>query len=483
MMMKRRTLNFLVIFMILGRFLWPATLDFDAFNGSGKFINAKGGTITSPDNDPYDDVIGKLYVAGDFGENDYSDSIKTHVIFTALKFNGLMISESPIYNAGIGTDPSTNEFYFILTRNKFNEGVIENRELGEILEGGYFDDNNPLKDKFYNDIKNFYSKEDLNSAIDETFGINFYPLITKQTLEIITDTNTSVMNSVSTIDEYPLVGDIKILADYNYNRVKVDSADNFDGYKTKSSLISFGAETKINSDLKIGTIGTFIDSSTDMDNYDGSRDDFLYIGRLHVVFDTDSVIYSSMLSAGGSDTDIYRYNSSPLGDFRNDSHLTNLFLGLNNSIYKKFEIGRSEVTPRIELNLIGLHQGEIEEDGNYGLEIDEINTLSVKPGIGFNIEKIFRITDKTQLNIGADIMNYIEIGEPYEELTVELKTISPKEGSIEKYDQNTYHLDLSLKQGLKSLNGLSFSLVENWSFYEEQERFRFEFELELSYVF
>ncbi|GLI56585.1 hypothetical protein PM10SUCC1_20990 [Propionigenium maris DSM 9537] len=474
---------FLIFFMIFGKVLLAATLDFDLFNGSGKFINAKGGTITSPDNDPYDDVTGRVYVSGDFGENDYSDSIETHTIFTALKFSGIVSSESPVYNAEIGSDLSTNEYYFVLTRNKFNEGIIKNRELGEILEAGYFDDNNPLKDRFYNGIKNFYSREDLNSAIDETFGVNFYPLVTKQTLEIITDANASVMDTVSTIDEYLLAGNVKALADYKYHRVKVDSADNFNGYETKSSVISFGAETKVNSDLKIGTMCTFIDSTTDMDDYEGSRDDFFYIGRLHMVYDTDSAIFSSMLSAGGSDTDIYRYNFSSLGDFRSDSHLTNFFLGLNNSVYKKFELGRSEVTPRIELNLIGLHQGEIEEDGDYGLEIDEINTLSVKPGVGFSVGRVFNITHRTKLNIEADVMNYIEVGDPYEDLDIKLNTVSPKEGSIEKYDQNSYHLELSLKQGLKSLNGLSFSLVENWSLYENQDRFTFEFELELSYIF
>ena len=63
--------------------------------------------------------------------------------------------------------------------------------------------------------------------------------------------------------------------------------------------------------------------------------------------------------------------------------------------------------------------------------------------------------------------------ELWDDLDIELNTISPKEGTIEKYDDNTYHLELSLKQGLKSLNGLSFSLVENWSLYENQDRFKF----------
>jgi len=483
MINNRQIFSFFVIFIIFGKVLSAETLDFDVFNGTGKFINSKGGTITSYNNEPYEDVIGTVYVSGDFGEDDYSDSVQTDIIFMALDFNGSVISISPVYNAEIATNSSTNEFYFILTRNKFDEGIIENEELGEILESGYFDDDNLLKDEFYNDIKNFYSSEELNSAIAETFGVNFYPLITKQTLEIITDASASAMDFVSSIDKYPGIGDVKIVADYNFNRVKVDSEDNFDGYETKSSVIFVGSERKINSDLKRGTMLTFIDSTTDMDNLKGSRDDFFYQGRLYAVYDAESVIFSSMLSAGGSDTDIYRYNSSTLGDFMNVSHLRNFYLGLNNSIYKKYQLGRIYITPKVELNLIGLNQRRINEDGDYGLDIGEINTLSVKPGIGFNVERNFHITDKTKLNIGADIMNYIEVADPYKDLEVQLKTVSPEKGIIEKYDSSSYHVDLSLKQGLKSSNKLSFSLVESCILSEDQRRFKFEFELKLSYVF
>ncbi|MCS5421736.1 MULTISPECIES: autotransporter outer membrane beta-barrel domain-containing protein [Psychrilyobacter] len=481
MINNRRTLSFLSIFIIFVKFISADILDFDAFNGSGKFINAKGGIITSPDGKPYDDVIGKLYVWGDFGEDNYSDSIQTHEIFTALMFNGTVISESPIYNAEIGTVPSTNEFHFILARNKFNGGVIENNELGELLETGYFNENNPLKNKFYNDIKIFDSKEKLNLAIDETFGINFYPLIAKQTLETITDVNTSVMNSISTTDEYSLIGNIRMMGNYKFDNVKFKNVDNLNGYETESLIVSVGAETKIHSNLKIGTMHSFIDSTTDMDNYKGSRDDFYYQGGLYAVYDADSVIYSSLLSVGGSDTDIYRYNSSPLGDFINKSNMTNLVLGLNNSIYKKFKFGKSYISPKMELNLIGLHQEEIEEDGDYGLEIDKINSLSIEPGIGFNIEKTFDITYTTRLNIGAEVMSYIEIADPYKNLDARLKTISPEKYTIEKYDNSIYHIDFSLKQGLKSLNGLGFYLTEDYTLSENQEQFKFG--LNISYIF
>lgn len=481
MIKNKRFLIFFSIFMITNFFLLAGILDFDAFNGSGKFINAKGGVISSSSDKPYDDVTGKIYVSGDFGEDNYLNTIKTDKVFSALKFNGTVVSDSPIYSAEIDRDSSTNEFYFILNRNKFNEGVIENNELSELLEAGYFDENNTLKNKFYNDIKIFDSKEKLNLAIDETFGINVYPVITKQTLETIADVNTSTINNISTIDEYLLIGDIKMLGSYKFNTVKFKNVDNIEGYEAESNIISFGGETKIRSDLKIGTIFNLIDSSTDMDNSKGYREDLYYQGGIYTVCNIDSVTYSTLLSVGGSYTDIYRYNSSSLGDYKNESNITNIFLGLNNSVYKKIRFSKLSISPKAELNVIGLNQGEINERGDYGLEIDQINSLSVEPGIGFNVEKPFDMTRFIQLNIGAEVMSYIEIADPYKNLDVALKTISSKKYSIEKYDNSVYHIDFLFKQNLKSLNGLSFYLSENYILSENQEQFKLG--LNILYIF
>lgn len=483
MMNNKMTLNLLSIFMILGKILLGATLDFDDFNGTGKFINAKGGTITSPDGLPYDDVRGTLYVSGDFGENDYSDIIETDAVFSALNFNGLVVSDSPVYEAEIGNRPSTSSYYFVLTRNKFDEGVIENRELGRILELGYFDDNSFLKDNFYNEIKNFYSSSDLNDAVEETFGVNYFPLVTKQNLEIFTNANTSVMDYVSDIDEYFPVGYVKMLGNYIYQEIHVDRADNYDGYETNSSIISFGAEKKLNEDLKVGVMGTFVDSTTDMDNYKASRDDFFYLGHLFAVYRDETITYTSMLSLGGAHTDIYRFNSSSLGDFMNESDMTSYFVGLNNSAYKRFQAGKSYIKPGVELNILGLKQGAITENGNYGLEVDKINTLSVKPGLGLVVGSDFGITHKTKANLEADIIGYVEVGEPYKDMDVRMKTISSEKATIEKYDYHHYHLNISLKQSLKSTNGLNLSLVEKWVLFENQDRFEFNLGLEAYYIF
>ena len=482
-MNNRMTLNLLSIFMILGKILLGATLDYDDFNGTGQFINAKGGSITSPDDLPYDDVIGTLYVSGDFGENDYSETIETDIIFSALDFNGLIVSDSPVYEAEIGNIPSTPDYYFVLTRNKFDEGVIENRELGRILELGYFDDNNLLKDNFYNEIKIFYSSTNLNDAVEETFGVNYFPLVTKQSLEILTNANRSVLKYVSDIDEDFPIGYVKMLGNYTYQEVHVDRVDSYDGYETNSSIISFGAEKKLSKDLKIGVMGTFVDSTTDMDNSKASRDDFFYLGLLFAVYRDDTITYSSVLSLGGAHTDIYRFNSSSLGDYMNESDMTSYFIGLNNSVYKRFQTGKSYIKPGVELNIEGLKQGAISENGDYGLEIDEIKTLSVKPGLGIVVGRDFGITHKTKLNLEADAVGYVEAGEPYKDLDVRMKTISSEKAAIEKYDYHHYHLDLSLKQSLKSTNGLNLSLVEKWVLFENQDRFEFNLGLEVYYVF
>ncbi|MEI6857575.1 hypothetical protein [Psychrilyobacter sp.] len=72
-------------------------------------------------------------------------------------------------------------------------------------------------------------------------------------------------------------------------------------------------------------------------------------------------------------------------------------------------------------------------------------------------------------------MSYIEVADPYKSIDAKLKTISSKKYSIEKYDNSAYHIDFSFKQGLKSLNGLSFYLTENYTLSESQEQFKYVF--------
>jgi len=133
------------------------SLDFDSINGTGKFVNAKGGTMGNQNNQGFSDVKGRVYVSGDFGENDYSNKITTASILKTNNFHGKVISDSPMYSVNEAYDQSTNELKFTLTRIKFTSGLIEDDNLGNYLEDNYYDSNNYAKNSFYNGLKNIDS--------------------------------------------------------------------------------------------------------------------------------------------------------------------------------------------------------------------------------------------------------------------------------------------------------------------------------------
>jgi len=66
MMKNKRKSMYILIFLIVGKVLLADILDFDIFNGSKQFINAKGRVIIYPDTLTYDDAIGTLYLCEDF---------------------------------------------------------------------------------------------------------------------------------------------------------------------------------------------------------------------------------------------------------------------------------------------------------------------------------------------------------------------------------------------------------------------------------
>ncbi|MCK5780618.1 MAG: hypothetical protein KAH04_06330, partial [Psychrilyobacter sp.] len=92
-------------------------LNYDSLNGTGYFVNAKGGTMGNQNGKPFDDVTGKAYVSGDFAENNPNDTIiPTTKVFSAQKFSGTAVSDSPFFKAFIYNIPNTKDYSFELRR-------------------------------------------------------------------------------------------------------------------------------------------------------------------------------------------------------------------------------------------------------------------------------------------------------------------------------------------------------------------------------
>ncbi len=477
--MKKNLLTILSTILLLGNVSFATTtnttiLNYDNLNGTGEFVNAKGGTMGNSNGQAFDDVKGKVYVSGDFGENNYSNTLHTDSILKTKKFSGTIISDSPMYKITKYNDPNHNqEFKFTLTRVKFTNGIIKDKNIALYLENNYSDTHNATKNKFYNNLKTLSSLSQINSQLNTTFGTYIFPIITKQTFDKISELNITALDSVSYFDTSKSVGDIVVNGNYGNTKTKVKNLDSNNDYKSSDTNMVFWVEKYATPNLKLGTVFSFSKSYTNMKDDDTYRDDYYGSGGIYAVYNDDSIIYTSILSFGGDYNHLNRYNDSSIGDFKNSSTNKNFFAGLNNSVYKEFDFDKSYITPKAELNIVGLHQGEIIEGGNYGIDVDSENSVSVQPGLGVEVGHGFNPSPKHSFSLSAGVMNYVEVGTPYNDLDGSMNAFGNNKFKIEKYDDDIVHSKISVKEGYQYLDRFGIYLNENYTISKHQEQFEY----------
>jgi hypothetical protein len=314
----------------------------------------------------------------------------------------------------------------------------------------------------------------LNSQLNLTFGTYIFPIVTKQTFDKVGSLNITALDTVSYFDTSKEVGEILVNGNYGNTKTKVKNLDSNNDYKSNDTNMIFWIEKYTSPNLKLGTVFNFSDSNTNMKDDDTYRNDYYGSGGIYAVYDDNSIIYTSIFSVGGDYSHLDRYNDSNIGDFKNSSKDMNFFTGLNNSVYKEFDFNKSYITPKAELNIIGLHQGEINEGGNYGVNIDAENSISVQPGLGAEIGRGFNPSIKHTLSLSAGVMNYVEVGDPYHDLEGSMNAFkSNNKFKIDKYDDDLVHSKISIKEGYQYLDTFGFYLHENYTISKHEEQFEY----------
>jgi len=449
-------------------------LNFDSINGTGYFINAKGGTIGNNNSAPFDDVTGKMYIYGDFGEDNYKDTISYTGILKANQFHATVISMSPLYLVKSSGLDSNHDFTMELTRVKFTSGVVEDHGVGEYLEDNYSDSHNNYKNSFYNNLKIIDSKDKLNSTLNQTFGTSIFPTLTKQTFDAITSLNVEGVYNIANFNIYAPVGTIKVDGTFKNTHTKVKNTNSENNYKSSDNNMSFWVEKKLTPNFKIGTIHSFSDSNTDMTDDYTYRDDYYYSGGIYGVYEHNSVLYTTALTIGGDYSHLNRYNDTQVGDFRNSSTNKNLFIGLNNLVYRRFDFTHNiYFVPKGELNIIGLHQGEINEGGASGMTVHSKNTTSVEPGLGFDLGKDFYYKDIHKFSLSSGVMNYYELANPYDNLEANFKPFGNSNLTLNKYKNDLYHVKFSIKEGYEYSDYFGVYLHQDYTLSKHQNQFEY----------
>ena len=400
---------------------------------NGKFIQSVNGKLD------VSTFNGDLYLSGDYTKNNFEDKITVDTDNISIeKHNGQIKSDSVMftYNSSDKT----------LERKEFSE-LLSNKNIASYLENNYHSGvNDDLRVDLTNNLKDINTVKEFNRATNNLFGNDIYPAINKQTFEMIRFNRDTLYSQVFNKDTNK---ETRFIGGADYKTFDVDSS-NLSGYNTDIQSVFIGMDKQITNNNRLGGILNIgrMKSSFDMNN--AEREDIFFQGNLYNIYQKDDWKLVNNLFFGITDGNIDRDLKVQKIETRQSADIDTSYVGVNNVLSKKYDLNSFYVTPKLELNLTQVMNSEIQEDGDYGLEIEKQDVMSVEAGVGIEVGKDFMLTDTLKAGIKLSGTYLAELSDPYEEINVRLRQINHSEYvKISEYDNEDYK-DISLRLELSN---------------------------------
>lgn len=411
--------------------------DLDLSNmGDGKFEISQGGTIEA------DSIKGNFYASGALTLGSYEDTYSTYRMLKTDKIDGEVKSNSAMFTSKL-TEKNENGYYdIIMERKNFND-LLNNNSIANALENSYVQGNsNSKKDKLFDALKLLPTEKALNEATEMTYGNKIYPTIRQQSFDFIKLNNDKIKSNV--LSQTNVTGDIRYIGGVDYSIIDQDSSDSFTGYITKAKGIYLGVDKHLNDSYRVGGIINITDINTNFSNND-RREDRMYQGTLYGIYDKNNTNLTSTLFLGKLDGKLNRTISFSTINEKMKGDIDNNYFGLTNQLEHKFDLNYFYIKPKAEANLIVLYQNEINEKGEYGLNIQKESNRSFETGIGFDIGKDIKFNNGVKVSLNQGIMYRYEFADTTKSVDAQLKDVIQDRVKLSENDRKRDSSELVTK--------------------------------------
>ena len=408
---------------------------------TGEEIKAENGVFVQSENAQLNvsRFNGDIYLAGDYTKNNFEDKISVNTDNINIKeHNGEIKSNSIMFDY--------NDSDKTLERKEFSE-IIDNKNIAEYLENNYKSGvNDDLRVDLTNNLKDISTVKEFNRATNNLFGNDIYPTINKQTFDMLRYNRNTIYSQVFDKETNK---ETRFIGGADYKTFDVDSS-NLSGYKTDIQSIFIGMDKKITDNNRLGGILNIGRMNTKFDMNNAEREDTFFQGNLYNIYQTNNWKLVNNFFFGINDGNIERDLKVEKINTRQKADIDTSYIGLNNTLTRKYDLNSFYVTPKLEFNITQLMNSEIKEDGDYGLAIDKQDVMSVEAGIGVEIGKEILLSNDLKAEIKLSGTYLAELSDPYEEINVKLRQINHSESvKLEKYDNEDYK-DISIKLELSN---------------------------------
>ena len=278
---------------------------------------------------------------------------------------------------------------------------IEDRQVLDQIDAAY---EAGRDSQIYSALKYAPTQAHLANAITKELGLDFFANFTKQNFDVIKSVdrqiNSTVFNNTDTKDQRIMVG-------YDFMGRKQNATAYQADYEDQAHSTFAMLDKKFNNNFRYGLGVMFTKYNSDYDDDASSRKEFMVqvLAPLSAEFGNTKIVSVPRLGAGFGEYKRHAVNE------RYEADTTNYYYGVTNEARHNINMGWFGLEPTVELNVLGMYQSKMKENG--ALVVESSNNISVETGIGLYATKTVEFANKGKLNLRAGGTYYHELANPF----------------------------------------------------------------------
>lgn len=275
--------------------------------------------------------------------------------------NGNLVSSSYLFD--IKTDKTNNSISLTdINRKNFNT-IVENKELGKILEDSYEGVSGEKLD-FYKYISLGDNYESFSERLNEITGIDNITTLEAQVVDITKDLNRQYRDFIKDNK------DEGVVFSYLNSKSEIGEQGKYLGFERESNGFMSGYNKYVSDNLRVGAGLSYMKSNIDYTS-DSSNKIETWNARAYSDYKIKDINLLSDISLGYNQSENKRF----VGGNLHDGDINIYTLGINNSLYKNYNItDRFNINPSINLDFTYYYQDDYKEnDGKFSVNADKTN--------------------------------------------------------------------------------------------------------------
>jgi outer membrane autotransporter protein len=167
---------------------------------------------------------------------------------------------------------------------------------------------------------------------------------------------------------------------------------------------------------------------------------------MYVTHELDNKIkFTSMFFAGMDDASLDR--TLAFGDLHEDlnDNLDNYYVGLNNTISRRFDMNKFYIDPKFKLNVTHLMVDDISESGDFGADVNMDDATSVETGVELALGKDILLANNSKINLEAAVGGYAQVGDAYKDFYSTFDVLSDKSVKVDNQEGNNFYGEFTLR--------------------------------------